>query len=170
MRKAGFIYQSGFWFCFYLMWYLLVGPSMKLHNSSFWGLYFMVIIEGEKVLICFHSLIIYLTFQHHYSPNCKLYKKISYDMSCCEFITENLLTITGITPNTDLDNPNRSLLEAISLMLSSNTEIHLKFLFPSACPVWGPHAPQRWLSNSRDAAESFSPKSSGFPWFKNKWW
>lgn len=26
----------------------------------------------KRVLICFHSLIIYLTFQHHYSPNSRL--------------------------------------------------------------------------------------------------
>lgn len=104
MRNTGFIYQSGFWFCFcfYLIWYLVVGCPMKLHNCSSWGLYFVVITEGEKVLIFFHSLIIYLTSQHNYSLNCEFYKKHSYNMSCCEFITENLLTITGITSNQTL--------------------------------------------------------------------
>lgn len=62
----------------------------------------MVIIEGGKVLIFFHSLIIYLTSQHNYSLNCELYQKASYNMSCCEFMTENLLTITGTSPNQTL--------------------------------------------------------------------
>ena len=176
MRKAGFIYQSGFGFCFYLMWYLLVGPSMKLHNCSFWGLYFMVIIEGKKVLICFLRLIIYLTFQHRCSPNCELYKKPSCNMSFCEFITENFFTITGITPNQTLTltiqtDPRWRLsnYKAWCSLLIKRFISNCFFLLHVQCE--GPMLLRvGWVTPEMLQTESFFYKSSGFHWFKNKWW
>lgn len=66
--------------------------------------------KRKRVLICFHSLIIYLTFQHHYSPNCKLYthtkkqqptkqKTLLWYVLLLFHNKKNFLTITGVTPN-----------------------------------------------------------------------
>lgn len=49
------------------------GPSDEVAQLQLLRITFHGHNRRKRVLICFHSLIIYLTFQHHYSPNCKLY-------------------------------------------------------------------------------------------------
>lgn len=97
-------------------------------------------------------------------------------MSCCEFTTENLLTITGITPSQTLTltiptdpcwrlSNYKTWCSLLIKGLISNSFFLLHVQREGPTPLRG-----GWVTPGMLQTESFSPKSSSFPWFKNKWW